>query len=133
MRIRERKAYEEEIDRLKKNVDAEKQIVRDYYEQKIKDLRDKHDAELQMSSKQSSDLTEQIRAQIRGENEEKLKEMEKDLKERFLRERNLEMQNLVEKLSEEGYQIEVKLKAEFKNKERELERVYQDKIQALEY
>ena len=133
MRIRERKAYEEEIDRLKKNVDAEKQTVRDYYEQKIKDLRDKHDAELQMSSKQSSDLTEQIRAQIRGENEEKLKEMEKDLKERFLRERNLEMQNLVEKLSEEGYQIEVKLKAEFKNKERELERVYQDKIQALEY
>ena len=133
MRMRERKAYEEEIDRLKKNVDAEKQTVRDYYEQKIKDLRDKHDAELQMSSKQSSDLTEQIRAQIRGENEEKLKEMEKDLKERFLRERNLEMQNLVEKLSEEGYQIEVKLKAEFKQKERELERVYQDKIQALEY
>jgi len=56
------KAYEEEIDRLKKNVDAEKQTVRDYYEQKIKDIREKHDADLQMSSKQSSDLADQIRA-----------------------------------------------------------------------
>lgn len=43
------------------------------------------------------------------------------------------MQNLVDKLSEEGYKIEQTLKAEFKQKERELERVYQDKIQALEY
>lgn len=55
------------------------------------------------------------------------------MKERFLRERNTEMQNLVDKLSEEGYKIEQTLKSEFKQKERELERVYQDKIQALEY
>ena len=101
--MREWKAYEEEIERLKKGIEGEKQTVRDYYEQKIKDLWEKHEQELILKSKQTSDIADQIWAQLSVENQEKLSVLEKELKERFLWEWNQEVQNLVEKLSEEGY------------------------------
>ena len=55
------------------------------------------------------------------------------MKEKFIRDWNIEMQKLVSKLSDEAYETEQNLKTEYSQKAWELERKYKDEIDALKY
>lgn len=65
--------------------------------------------------------------------EEKQALYERELKEKFIRDRNMEMQKLVSKLSDEAYETEQSLKTEYATKAWDLERKFKDEIDALKY
>ena len=96
-------------------------------------MKSKHQQELEFAREKLDSSNEAVRENIRKEFEEKQGKYERELKEKFIRDRNIEMQKLVSKLSDEAYETEQNLKTEYSQKAWELERKYKDEIDALKY
>lgn len=79
-------------------------------------MKSKHQQELEFAREKLDSSNEAVRENIRKEFEEKQGKYERELKEKFIRDRNIEMQKLVSKLSDEAYETEQNLKTEYSQK-----------------